>query len=78
MTWKLWDEDGTWLTMLQGEQGVMTVDDSDDDEEDDHADEEDDHADTLARYGDLLHYENQQFLDMEEQEELLRCCDLIE
>ena len=54
-----------------GNDGVMVLDGSDDDEEDDH-------ADTLARYGDLLHYENQQFLDMEEQEELLRCCDLIE
>ena len=58
--------------MFQGsiEQGAMTFDGSDDDEEDDH-------ADTLAKDGDLIHYENQQFLDMEEQEDQLRRCELI-
>ena len=53
-----------------GNDGVMVLDGSDDDEEDDH-------ADTLARDGDLLHYENQQFLDMEEVAEQLRDCGLM-
>ena len=70
MTWKLWDEDGTWLTMLQGEQGVMTMDGSD-------GEDEEDHADTLASDGDLVHYENQQFLDMENEMFHLRKCGLI-
>ena len=56
--------------MFQGKQGVMIMDGSDDDEEDDY-------ADTLAKDGDLIHYENQQFLDMVDIGEQLRICGLI-
>ena len=42
-----------------GNDGLMVLDGSDDDEEDDH-------ANTLERDSGLVHYENQQFLDMEE------------
>ena len=56
--------------MFQGKQGVMIMDGSDDDEEDDY-------ADTLAKDGDLIHYENQQFLDMVDVGEQLRNCELI-
>ena len=60
LNWRLRNEDGTSLPMFQGstEQGAMTFDGSDDDEEDDH-------ANTLERDSGLVHYENQQFLDME-------------
>ena len=56
--------------MFQGKQGVVIMDGSDDDEEDDY-------ADTLAKDGDLIHYENQQFLDMVDIGEQLRKCELI-
>ena len=71
MKWRLRNEDGTSLPMFQGKQGVMIMDGSDDDEEDDY-------ADTLAKDGDLIHYENQQFLDMVDIGEQLRNCGLIE
>ena len=46
-----------------GNDGFMIFDGSDDDEEDDH-------ADTLAKDGDLVHYENLQFLDKSNLEQL--------
>ena len=70
MNWRLRNEDGTSLPMFQGKQRVMIMDGSDDDEEDDY-------ADTLAKDGDLIHYENQQFLDMVDIGEQLRICGLI-
>ena len=53
-----------------GNDGFMTFDGSD-------GEDEDDHADTLAKDGDLVHYENLQFLDMEEVAEQLRDCGLM-
>ena len=75
MTWKLWDEDGTWLTMLQGEQGVMTVDDSEESEDENLPDI--DYHSGYMEHCDLIHYENQQFLDMVDIGEQLRNCELI-
>ena len=46
-----------------GNDGLMYLDGSDDDEEDDY-------ADTLAEDGDLVHYENLQFLDKSNLEQL--------
>ena len=46
-----------------GNDGLMVLDGSDDDEEDDY-------ADTLAEDGDLVHYENLQFLHKENLEQL--------
>ena len=46
-----------------GNDGLMVLDGSDDDEEDDH-------ADTLAKDGHLVHYENLQFLDKSNLEQL--------
>ena len=63
LNWRLSNEDGTSLPMFQGKQGVMIMDGSDDDEEDDY-------ADTLAEDGDLVHYENLQFLHKENLEQL--------
>ena len=53
-----------------GNDGFMTFDGSD-------GEDEHDHADTLAKDGDLIHYENQQFLDMVDIGEQLRICGLI-
>ena len=70
MNWRLWNEDGTLVPMLQGEHGVMMVDDSEDEEDEEIED------DWLV-YCVLVHYENQQFLDMEETKDQLRRCGLI-
>ena len=46
-----------------GDDGFMTFDGSD-------GEDEHDHADTLAKDGDLIHYENLQFLDKSNLEQL--------
>ena len=53
------------MLMMQGQQGVMMVDDSEDEEDEEIED------DWLV-YCVLVHYENQQFLDMEETKDQLR------
>ena len=56
-----------------GNDGVMVLDGSDDEDEDDFTRDFTrvaDHADTLAKDGDLIHYENLQFLDKSNLEQL--------
>ena len=76
MNWRLRNEDGTSLPMFQGKQGVMTVDDSEE-SEDEYLPDIDYHSGYMEHCV-LIHYENQQFLDMEEEEDQLRRCGLIE
>ena len=76
MNWRLRNEDGTSLPMFQGKQGVMIMDGSDDAEEP--LDSDEDYAEWLAADGDLVHYENQQFLNWVYVKEDLEGCDLIE
>ena len=62
--------------MMQGQQGVMMVDDSEDEEDEEIEDDPDYHSTYLVHCV-LVHYENQQFLDMEETKDQLRRCGLI-
>ena len=63
--------------MFQGstEQGEMTMEGSDDEEEP--LDSDEDHAEWLAADGYLVHYENQQFLNWVHVKEDLESCGLI-
>ena len=64
------------VPMLQGEQGVMMVDDSEESEDEGLPDIPDYHGGYME-HCDLIHYENQQFLDMVDIGEQLRNCELI-
>ena len=75
LNWRLRNEDGTSLPMFQGKQGVMLMCGSDDEEEP--LDSDEDHAEWLAADGDLVHYENLQFLDWEDVKSDLENCGLI-
>ena len=61
--------------MLQGEQGVMMVDDSEESEDEDLLDRPDYHSLYLV-HCELVHCENEQFLDMENVMDELRRCGL--
>ena len=76
MNWRLRNEDGTWVPMMQGQQGVMMVDDSEESEDEEIEDDPDYHS-TYLVYCVLVHYENQQFLNMENEMFHLRKCGLI-
>ena len=75
MKWRLRNEDGTSLPMFQGKQGVLLFDESE--EDDDEERDDDSYLYYLAKGGGLIHYENQQFLDMVDIGEQLRKCELI-
>ena len=76
MTWRLRNEDGTSLPMMQGQQGVLTLDDSEEDDDGDGEEDDGSYLHYLAS-GELVHCENEQFLDMETVMDELRRCGLI-